>query len=65
MDIIGEEYKTWLTTLTKEELIKEEANLKVMADGEISRYAEIVSKFKLNLLQQVKDDRRRISAGSS
>jgi hypothetical protein len=65
MDIIGEEYKTWLTTLTKEELIKEEANLKVMADGEISRYTEIVSKFKLNLLQQVKDDRRRISAGSS
>lgn len=65
MDIIGEEYKTWLTTLTKEELIKEEANLKVMADGEISRYTEIISKFKLNLLQQVKDDRRRISAGSS
>lgn len=65
MDIIGEEYKTWLTTLTKEELVKEEANLKVMADGEISRYTEIVSKFKLNLLQQVKDDRRRISAGSS
>ena len=65
MDIIGEEYKTWLTTLTKEELIKEEANLKVMADGEISRYTEIVSKFKLNLLQQVKDDRRRISAKSS
>ena len=65
MDIIGKEYKTWLTTLTKEELIKEEANLKVMADGEISRYTEIVSKFKLNLLQQVKDDRRRISAGSS
>jgi len=63
MDIIGEEYKTWLTTLTKEELIKEEANLKVMADGEISRYTEIVSKFKLNLLQQVKDDRR--SVGSS
>lgn len=65
MDIIGEEYKTWLTTLTKEQLIKEEANLKVMADGEISRYTEIVSKFKLNLLQQVKDDRRRISARSS
>jgi len=63
MDIIGEEYKTWLSTLTKEELIKEEANLKVMADGEISRYTEIVSKFKLNLLQQVKDDRR--SVGSS
>ena len=63
MDIIGEEYKTWLTTLTKEELIKEEANLKVMVDGEISRYTEIVSKFKLNLLQQVKDDRR--SVGSS
>ena len=63
MDIIGEEYKTWLSTLTKEELIKEEANLKVMVDGEISRYTEIVSKFKLNLLQQVKDDRR--SVGSS
>ena len=63
MDIIGEEYKTWLSTLTKEQLIKEEANLKVMADGEISRYTEIVSKFKLNLLQQVKDDRR--SVGSS
>jgi hypothetical protein len=65
MNIIGEEYKAWLTTLTREQLIKEEANLKVMADGEISRYTEIVSKFKLNLLQQVKDDRRRISAGSS
>jgi|DEB0MinimDraft_10_1074344.scaffolds.fasta_scaffold154152_2 hypothetical protein len=63
MDIIGEEYKTWLTTLTKEQLLKEETNLKVMADGEISRYTEIVSKFKLNLLQQVKDDRR--SVGSS
>ena len=58
MNIIGEEYKAWLTTLTREQLIKEEANLKVMADGEISRYTEITSKFKLNLLQQVKDDRR-------
>ena len=58
MNIIGEEYKAWLTTLTREQLIKEEANLKVMADGEISRYTEIASKFKLNLLQQVKDDRR-------